>query len=408
MKCLVIIGYMLILLRSLTSAQIHGGTTEDDENLSSDFTTAGNVSERVTTNTSQSATSRRNENVTLSDEEEPVANTTSGLYGSSVEVSRASDVAGTPTSDTGDGRSDVHQPTYTLLPQVEPEIDSSDIHNTSENSLTSYSHDVTEDPQRSTTTLEESTEYALTPSPSSSNVTEEEPVTEVFTPDASTEHVPDEITTVANSSLEYTSSPDPTHTTVSPETSSEGDVSESHMNFSSSMSPTMNSTEMPDDTQPTTELLTEAPSTAQDTTTTSSSSSSGPIITPVATDSTGSCFGEAEVNTLLVVAVVVAVNVLAVVVTAVCVHRIVSRRLTWDPPPIYYNRSKRGEQGRQRGQRSGRDLASDSECKAGEGGGAPATHIPILITNEDGWCVPYNEQEQKKKKEGATTEDTGV
>lgn len=73
-----------------------------------------------------------------------------------------------------------------------------------------------------------------------------------------------------------------------------------------------------------------------------------------------------------------------------------------------YILQKRGEQARQRGQRSGRNLASDTECKAGEGGGAPGAHIPILITNEDGWVVPYNEQDQKKKKQGATTEDTGV
>lgn len=61
---------------------------------------------------------------------------------------------------------------------------------------------------------------------------------------------------------------------------------------------------------------------------------------------------------------------------------------------------------------SGRNLASDSECKVGEGGGQGGTHIPILITNEDGWCVPYSTEAQdgkkRQKKEAAATVDTGV
>lgn len=46
-----------------------------------------------------------------------------------------------------------------------------------------------------------------------------------------------------------------------------------------------------------------------------------------------------QINTLVVVAVVAAINVVAVVVTALCVHRIVSRRLSWDLVPFYRQRS---------------------------------------------------------------------
>lgn len=86
------------------------------------------------------------------------------------------------------------------------------------------------------------------------------------------------------------------------------------------------------------------------------------------------------------------------------------------------NFQTRGGQGRPGGPQSGVNLASDSDCKAGEGGGGTnngggaggqaATHIPILITNEDGWCVPYTDHDGKKKKRGKegtpTMKDTGV
>lgn len=82
----------------------------------------------------------------------------------------------------------------------------------------------------------------------------------------------------------------------------------------------------------------------------------------------------------------------------------------------------RGGQGRPGSPQSGVNLASDSDCKAGEGGGSTnngggaggqaATHIPILITNEDGWCVPYTDPDGKKKKKGKEStpamKDTGV
>lgn len=61
---------------------------------------------------------------------------------------------------------------------------------------------------------------------------------------------------------------------------------------------------------------------------------------------------------------------------------------------------------------SGRNLASDTDCKAGEGGGQAGTHIPIVITNEDGWCVPYSNETQdgkkRQKKDATATVDTGV
>lgn len=46
-----------------------------------------------------------------------------------------------------------------------------------------------------------------------------------------------------------------------------------------------------------------------------------------------------QINTLVVVAVVAAINLVAVVMTALCVHRIVSRRLSWDLLPLYRQRS---------------------------------------------------------------------
>ncbi|KAK8404009.1 hypothetical protein O3P69_000224 [Scylla paramamosain] len=139
---------------------------------------------------------------------------------------------------------------------------------------------------------------------------------------------------------------------------------------------------------------------------------SGAHVPNVTSSSSGVCFGKTEVNTLVVVAVVVAVNVVSVALTALCVHRLVSRRLSWDPPPIYRHRSTRSEKGEKRTRGAvGKNLASDKECKAGEG--QASTQIPILITNEDGWCVPYSNEGQdgKKKREkemSSPTEDTGV
>lgn len=289
------LGYLLVLLRSLTNAQLHGGTTVVNETPSSDDTAARNVSEHITTISSQ-PNDNGNENSTLNDAEESITTTTETLLGSSAET-EVSEVAVTPTNDTGDSRLDVPEPTYADLPHVDPEIDTDDLHTSSENPLTYNSTAVTEDSENSTATPKESTEYALTPSPSSSNITEEELVTEVFTPDTSPEPVLDETTTVANSSEGSASSSEPTHTTMLETSSEEGDVPELQINISSSVAPAKNSTEMSDDHQHTPEMLTDTPTTSPDTTSSSSSpSSSGPVITPVATDSSGSCFGEAEVS----------------------------------------------------------------------------------------------------------------
>ncbi|CAL4105837.1 unnamed protein product, partial [Meganyctiphanes norvegica] len=98
------------------------------------------------------------------------------------------------------------------------------------------------------------------------------------------------------------------------------------------------------------------------------------------------CEKEMRIDTVVVLAVVVIVNVISVVVTALCVYRVVKRHLSWDPPPLSFPKGNN---------RSGLDLASDEDCKSGECGG---TNIPIIITNEDGWCVPYSENDVKKTK----------
>ncbi|KAK7073818.1 hypothetical protein SK128_028090 [Halocaridina rubra] len=119
-----------------------------------------------------------------------------------------------------------------------------------------------------------------------------------------------------------------------------------------------------------------------------------------------SCFGQAEVNTAMIVAIVVSVNIITIAVTAFCVHRLVSRRLSWDPPPMNIMKQRAAVGVPRPAPRTGIHLATDNECRAGE---SPATQIPIVITNEDGWCVPYSEQDQKKKTSSTNgTEDTGV
>ncbi|XP_066977156.1 uncharacterized protein [Macrobrachium rosenbergii] len=126
-----------------------------------------------------------------------------------------------------------------------------------------------------------------------------------------------------------------------------------------------------------------------------------------AENSMGGCLSKADVNTILIIAIVVGVNVLSVVVTAICVHRLVSRRLSWDPPPMHYSKKKpAGGHPLAAPRTAGINLATDTECRAGEN---PATQIPIVITNEDGWCVPYSDQDKKKKNASEKkTEDTGV
>ncbi|XP_045599358.1 uncharacterized protein [Procambarus clarkii] len=243
------------------------------------------------------------------------------------------------------------------------------------------------------------------------------PVTEVSLPEASPEPLPAEEITSINDSESPTHSPGPPldiTTTSLPDTSpKEIDKPELYTNISTSTLPPVDSTLMPTDGTYTLETSTYAPTTAPHTTSESHLSSPGLSSNPVTSSSQVTvsnayrCFWEVEANTLLVVAIMTAINVMAVVVTGICVHRVASRRVSWDPPPIHYNQSNRGEQARQGGPLSGLNLASDRDCKADEGGGAPATHIPILITNEDGWCVPYSDPDHKKKGSEAT-KDTGV
>ena len=46
-------------------------------------------------------------------------------------------------------------------------------------------------------------------------------------------------------------------------------------------------------------------------------------------------------------------------------------------------------------------MASDNECKEGE---KNSSTLPTVISDSDGWCVPF----KNNKKDRKSTEDTGV
>lgn len=337
--------------------------------------------------------------------------------------------------------------TTLTVPPVNPEEDEeNNAHSFVENSSSTNSPAIEYTEHLSPTTPENTVRNTPTTLPYSSSTmfvedaTVAETVTEASSPVSSSENLSVKELTFINTNDELITSTEPPRITASFSETSSGDSDHSEsgtlttltaLPVNSTLAPsgsplipealptTVPPSTVPPSTVPPTTLspitvspITVSPTTVSPTTVShtndSSPTSSGPVITPVTDGSTGSSCGDADVNKLLLVlAVAVTANVLAVILTAVCVYRIVSRKVSWDPPPIHYNRSKRGEHvRRQCCPHSGLHLASDRECKAGEGGGAPATHIPILITNEDGWCVPYSEQDNKKK--GNVTEDTGV
>ncbi|KAF2365416.1 hypothetical protein FHG87_003826 [Trinorchestia longiramus] len=102
---------------------------------------------------------------------------------------------------------------------------------------------------------------------------------------------------------------------------------------------------------------------------------------------------------LITVILVLVMNFGFCVVTVFCVHRITKHYNTrsWDPPPIRYGSV---DYGISMGRRNmGLDLTPETHV------GIPPppreTHersdsIPIMITNADGWCVPYHDEVHAK------------
>ncbi|XP_076046632.1 uncharacterized protein LOC143028431 [Oratosquilla oratoria] len=165
---------------------------------------------------------------------------------------------------------------------------------------------------------------------------------------------------------------------------------------------------------------TETPSSQQETTTVTMSTVGASEVVQGANITQVVChWSAAELAYCL--AVLAVLSLIQMSLLTLCVYRVVSRSHTWEPPPIHYSKNPRREA---RGGR-GLHLASDRDCKSGEstaadqnggkradggadgGGGQRSSDIPILITNEDGWCVPYGDAQDRKSLR-KKTQDTGL